>query len=179
MSKKAKLFWVDLEMTGLDPVNDRILEVAVIGTNWCFDEIVRYKASVKVDSDIIKERMVGDFWEKNKKVRKSLIDNSVNGKSIDEVEKDLLGLLKKHFDKEVYLAGNSIHQDQKFIEREMPKLSQKLHYRMLDVSSWKIVFGNIFNDELKKPEYHRAENDIEGSIEELRYYLTKVNNEKS
>lgn len=181
MSKKANLLWVDLEMTGLDPEEDRIIEIAVIGTDWSFNEIVRYQAAIKVDSKLIKERMVGEFWERNKKVYKALVANSVNGKAIEKVEKEVADLVDEKFNKKVYLAGNSIHQDRKFIEREMPELNNKLHYRMLDVSAWKIVFGEKFEDEYKKPELHRAEDDIEGSIEELKYYLAKVKvgNEKS
>ena len=178
MLKEARLLWVDLEMTGLDPAHDRILEVAAIATDWDFNEIVRYQAAVKVDKDLINKRMVGDFWKKNKKVKKALVDNSVDGKDIREVEQDLLGIINKNFNGEVYLAGNSIHQDRRFIEKEMPKFNGKLHYRMLDVSAWKIVFGDKFKDEFKKPEQHRAQEDIEGSIEELRYYLSNINTVK-
>lgn len=179
MSKKASLLWVDLEMTGLDPEKDRIIEIAVIGTDWDFNEVIRYKSAVKVSPEIIKKRMTGSFWKTHKKVRKALVDNSLDGKEINTVEKEVLNILKKYFNKTVYLAGNSIHQDQKFIEREIPKLNQKLHYRMLDVSAWKIVFSEKYGDKYKKPELHRAEDDIEGSIDELKYYLSKVNDEKS
>lgn len=174
MSKKASLLWLDLEMTGLDSKEDRILEVAAIATDWDFKEVVRYQTAVMVDPEIIEARMTGEFWKKNKKVKKALIENSKNGKDINEVEKDLIKIVNKYFAKTVYLAGNSIHQDRKFIEEEMPKLSSKLHYRMLDVSAWKIVFGEKYGDDIKKPEQHRAEDDIEGSISELKYYLTKV-----
>ena len=67
--KKAMLLWVDLEMTGLDPVKDRILEVAAIATDMQLNEIARYEAVVKVDEKIIKSRMVGEFWEKNSATR--------------------------------------------------------------------------------------------------------------
>lgn len=179
VSKKASLLWIDLEMTGLDPASDRIIEAAAIATDWDFNEIARYQAAIKVDQSIIDQRMIGDFWKKNKKVRKALVENSMNGIGIGQVEKDLLKMIGKCFSKTVYLAGNSIHQDRKFIEREMPKLNSKLHYRMLDVSAWKIVFGEKFKDEVKKPELHRAEDDIEGSIAEMKYYLSKVRDEKS
>ena len=62
--KKAKLLWVDLEMTGLSPVKDRILEVAAIATDMKLNEIARYEAVVKVDEELMKSRMVGDFWDK-------------------------------------------------------------------------------------------------------------------
>ena len=80
--------------------------------------------------------------------------------------------MKKNFGKEVYLAGNSIHQDRKFIEKEMPVLNKMLHYRMLDVSAWKIYFEQALGKKFLKADNHRALDDINGSIEELKWYLT-------
>ena len=170
--KKAKLLWVDLEMTGLEPDKDKILEVAAIATDMQLNEIATYEAVVKVDDKLIKSRMVGDFWEKNSKTRDALIAQNETGKSVKEAEKELLDFIGKNFGKTIYLAGNSIHQDRKFIEREMPELDKKLHYRMLDVSAWKIYFENALNKKFTKPENHRALDDINGSIEELKWYLT-------
>ena len=170
--KKAKLLWVDLEMTGLEPAKDKILEVAAIATDMQLNEIAKYEAVVKVDEGIIKSRMVGDFWEKNNQTRDALIAQNANGKPVKEVEKGLLDFIAQNFGKTIYLAGNSIHQDRKFIEREMPELDKKLHYRMLDVSAWKIYFENALDKKFTKPENHRALDDINGSIEELKWYLT-------
>mgnify|MGYP002517133982 FL=1 len=170
--KKAKLLWVDLEMTGLEPDKDKILEVAAIATDMQLNEIATYEAVVKVDDKLIKSRMVGDFWEKNSKTRDALIAQNATGKPVKEAEKELLDFIDKNFGKTIYLAGNSIHQDRKFIEREMPELDKKLHYRMLDVSAWKIYFENALNKKFTKPENHRALDDINGSIEELKWYLT-------
>lgn len=170
--KKAKLLWVDLEMTGLDPNKDKILEVAAIATDMKFEEVARYEAVVKVPEELMKERMVGEFWEKNAKSRDSLMEQNKDGKPVKEVEKELIEFLDKNFGNMVYLAGNSIHQDRKFIEREMPELNRRLHYRMLDVSAWKIYFENALGRKFIKPENHRALDDIEGSIEELKWYLT-------
>jgi len=170
--KRADLLWLDLEMTGLDPEKDRILEVAAIATDFKLNEIARFSATVKVDDEIIKARMTGDFWEKNSKTRDSLIAANASGKPIENVERELLDFLGQYFKKTIYLAGNSIHQDRKFIEREMPILNQKLHYRMLDVSAWKIYFENALSKKFIKPENHRALDDIEGSIGELKWYLT-------
>ena len=72
------------------------------------------------------------------------------------------------------LAGNSIHQDRKFIDREWPEVSRKLHYRMLDVSAWKVVFEGKYGKKFLKRETHRALDDIMGSIEELRWYLSMM-----
>ncbi|MBQ2695603.1 oligoribonuclease [Candidatus Saccharibacteria bacterium] len=170
--KRARLLWIDLEMTGLDPVKDRILEVAVIATDMQLNQIATYEAVVKVDEKLMKERMVGKFWEKNSESRDALMAQNASGKPIKEVEKELLDFVAKKCTKELYLAGNSIHQDRKFIEREMPELNSKLHYRMLDVSAWKIYFEKALNKKFTKPEKHRAMSDIVGSMEELKWYLT-------
>ena len=170
--KKAKYLWIDLEMTGLEPEKDKILEVAAIATDTDLNEVARYEAVVKVDDELMKSRMVGDFWEKNSASRDALIAQNASGKPVSEVEKDLLDFIDKNFSKEIYLAGNSIHQDRKFIENEMPELNKRLHYRMLDVSAWKIYFENSLNKKFIKPENHRALDDINGSIEELKWYLT-------
>ena len=170
--KKAKLLWVDLEMTGLEPDKDKILEVAAIATDMELNEVARYEAIVKVDENFMKSRMVGDFWEKNHVSRDALIAQNETGKPIQEVENELLKFIDRNCTKELYLAGNSSHQDRKFIEQEMPKLNERLHYRMLDVSAWKVYFENALKKKFVKPENHRALDDINGSIEELKWYLT-------
>lgn len=173
---KAKLLWVDLEMTGLDPNEDRILEVAAIATDWDYKELATFEAVKRVGSNLIKKRMVGEFWEKYSAVRDALIkqnDSGVNGRT---VENQLLEFIDEHFDADepVLLAGNSIHQDRKFIENEWPRLNARLHYRMLDVSAWKVVFAGKYGKKFAKPEAHRALEDIRGSIEEIKYYAKKV-----
>lgn len=170
--KKAKLLWVDLEMTGLSPEKDRILEVAAIATGWDLEKIADYTGIVKVPEKLMKERMVGEFWEKNAGSREGLIAQNAEGKSAGEIEKELLEFCDKYFGKEIILAGNSIHQDRKFIDREWPELSRRLHYRMLDVSAWKVYFEGARGRKFLKPEAHRAMSDIEGSIGELKWYLS-------
>ena len=172
--KKAKLLWIDLEMTGLDPEQDKICEVAAIATDMELNQVATYEAVVKVDDQLMRNRMVGEFWEKNSASRDALIAQNASGKPIAEVEQELLAFVNQNFSSKhpVYLAGNSIHQDRKFIEREMPELNKRLHYRMLDVSAWKIYFENALNKKFTKPENHRALDDINGSIEELKWYLT-------
>lgn len=170
--KKAKLLWLDLEMTGLDPAKDRILEVAAIATDMELNEVARFEAVVKVSEKLIESRMVGEFWEKNKDSCEALKAQNASGKPASEAEKELINFVKKNFGKTVYLAGNSIHQDRKFIENEMPEFNKLLHYRMLDVSAWKIYFENALNKKFIKPDQHRALDDIQGSIEELKWYLT-------
>ncbi len=168
----AKLLWIDLEMTGINPAKDRICEVAAIATDMKLNKIAEYEAVVKISDKLMKQRMVGEFWEKNSKSRDALIAQNQSGKPIKTVERELLDFLKQYFGKEIYLAGNSIHQDRKFLEREMPELNSKLHYRMLDVSAWKIYCENALNKKFIKPEHHRALDDINGSMEEFKWYLT-------
>ena len=122
--KKAKLLWVDLEMTGLEPKKDRILEVAAIATDWDFQEVARMTAVVKVPKNLMKKRMVGEFWAKNKESYEQLMKQNETGLKSSEVEKGLLEFIEKYFGEEVILAGNSIHQDRRFIRKEWKKLEQ-------------------------------------------------------
>lgn len=163
-------------MTGLEPKEDRILEVAAIATDWQFNEVARYEAVKKVGPNLMKTRMVGEFWEKYSNVRDALMTQNDTGKNGRTVENELLDFVNEHFEdgSPVLLAGNSIHQDRKFIENEWPRLDARLHYRMLDVSAWKVVFDGKYGKRFTKPEAHRAMEDIRGSIEELQYYLGKV-----
>lgn len=174
--KPERILWVDLEMTGLDPVEDRILEVGAIITDWDFKEIARFEAVKKVGPNLMKQRMVGEFWDEFSDVRDALIAQNADGKNGRTVENELLAFIDEHIGTEgkVLLAGNSIHQDRRFIANEWHRLDERLHYRMLDVSAWKVVFEGKFRKKFSKPEAHRAIDDIRGSIEELQYYLKKV-----
>lgn len=170
--KRAKLLWIDLEMTGLDPEKDRILELAAIATGWDLESLAEMTAVVKVPESLMKKRMVGEFWEKNAESRDGLMAQNANGESASGVEKELLGFMDQYFGKEIILAGNSIHQDRKFIDREWPEVAKRLHYRMLDVSAWKVYFEGAKGKKFTKREAHRALDDIQGSIEELKWYLS-------
>lgn len=176
MTELATLLWVDLEMTGLDPIEDRILEVAAIATDWEFNEIATYEGIIRQPMEILGERMQGEFWDNNNAVRAALTEQNKQGKVSELIEDSLLKFVDEHFESgsRVILAGNSIHQDRKFIDQWWPQFSRKLHYRMLDVSAWKVVFEGKYRKKFSKPESHRALADIKGSIEELHYYLGKV-----
>lgn len=174
--KPKRILWVDLEMTGLDPIEDRILEVAAIVTDWDFKEIASYEAVKKVGPSLMKKRMVGQFWDEFSDVREALMTQNADGKNGRTVENELLAFIDEFIgpDDKVLLAGNSIHQDRRFIANEWNRLDARLHYRMLDVSAWKVVFEGKFSKKFAKPEAHRALDDIRGSIEELQYYMKKV-----
>lgn len=170
------MLWIDLEMTGLSPVDDRILEVGAIVTDWEFNEVATYEAVKKVNKDFMQARMVGPFWDTFSHVREQLLAQNDTGKDSTEVENELIALLDEHFapDEPVLLAGNSVHQDRKFIENEWSRFNARLHYRMLDVTAWKVVFEGKYRKKFAKREEHRAMDDIRGSIQELQYYLGKV-----
>lgn len=174
--KPKHILWVDLEMTGLDPAEDRILEVGAIITDWDFNEIATYEAVVKVDEELIARRMVGAFWDEFNATREALIAQNKDGEPGAAVESALIAFINEHIggEEKVLLAGNSIHQDRRFITNEWPELDARLHYRMLDVSAWKVVFEGKYKNKFAKPEAHRAFEDIRGSIEELKYYLKKI-----
>lgn len=180
-AKMKRILWVDLEMTGLDPIEDRILEVAAIVTDWDFKEIATYEGVVKVGPRLVERRMMkgpsAKFWMSIPVTRDALIKQNIDdGRSGRVIENELLEFIDKHFEKDIpiLLGGNSIHMDRQFIAREWTRLNARLHYRMLDVSAWKVVFEGKFGKKFAKPEDHRALGDIRGSIEELRYYLKKI-----
>lgn len=172
--KSTRILWVDMEMGGLDPLNDIILEVAAIVTDWDFKELAVHEAIVH-QSDVALKNM--NEWCVNQHSATGLTQRSRESKlTLEKAESDLLEFIDNNFEKDipVLLAGNSIHQDRRFIAANWPKLDARLHYRMLDVSAWKVVFEAKFKKRFAKPEEHRALGDIRGSIMELKYYLAKV-----
>lgn len=165
-------------MTGLDAGSDLILEVAAIATDWEFNELAVYEGVIKNEDMTLQERLSANsiFWDANPEAREGLLKQNQHGKDLSEVERDLLKFIDDHFPKDepVLLGGNSIHMDRRFIVAQWTQLDTRLHYRMLDVSAWKVVFEGKFRKRFAKPEEHRALGDIRGSIMELEYYLKKV-----
>src|SRR5919202_1302457 len=164
MTKKATILWLDLEMTGLDANNDLILEVAAIATDWDFNEIAIYEGIVKNEDLTLEERLAANiiFWDANPEAREGLLKQNQHGKDLTDIEEELLAFIDKNFekDKAVLLGGNSIHMDRRFIVAQWQRLDARLHYRMLDVSAWKVVFEGKFKKKFAKPEEHRALGDI-------------------
>lgn len=184
MIQIATLLWLDLEMSGVDIENDVILEAAAIATDWEFKEIATYEAIVRQDEKLVRAQMAKardfwngkSFWDENPEARDGLLAQNKHGKKIVAVEKALIDFIDTHFNagELVYLAGNSIHNDRRFIAKYMPQLEKRLHYRMLDVTAWKLVFENKFHKNFTQPKSHRALDDIRRSIHELEYYLKQV-----
>lgn len=163
-------------MTGLDATQDVILEVAAEVTDFELNTLASYEAIVAQPAGIVVERMQKNTWwqgyreNRDEFVRKT--SDSATAKPSFVVEQELLALVEQYFGSEpAVLAGNSIYNDRKFIARYWPKLDLKLHYRMLDVSAWKVFMQGAFKVDYKKADVHRAQEDIQASIAELQYYL--------
>lgn len=174
--KPTKLFWVDLEMTGLDPQQDVILEVAAEITDFDFNTLASYEAHVHQDRNVVIDRMQKNIWWKDyPENRDGFVQKLADGKPSEQVEQELIALLAEHFGNEpAILAGNSIHNDRNFIKHWWPALDLKLHYRMLDVTAFKILMQGKYGIEFEKREVHRAFDDIQASIAELQDYLVQL-----
>lgn len=176
IDKKAiptKLLWVDLEMTGLDAEKDVILEVAAEITDFDFVTVASYEARVRQRRDVVVDRMQkNNWWQNYPHNRDDFVQHLADAIPSQKVEKDLIALVESHFGSEpAILAGNSIHNDRNFIKQWWPALDLKLHYRMLDVSSFKILMQGKHGVDFEKKEVHRAFDDIQASIAELQSYL--------
>jgi oligoribonuclease len=172
---RGQLLWLDMEMTGLEPKVDRVLEVAAIITDWDFNEIASFDSGVAQDvAEITPLLNANAFYTKLPQNKKALLELVTKSPAESEVEAKLITFLEEHTDvnKPIILAGNSIHQDRRFIRQYYPKLDELLHYRMLDVSAWKVVFEGKYGKRYTKKEIHRALDDVRESITELKYYLT-------
>lgn len=171
--KVEKLLWLDLEMSGLDVEKERILEVAAIVTNIDLEEKGSFESTIK-QSDTLLDSM--SEWCKTQHTKSGLVEAVKKSPLEEEVENNFLQFLSKHFSKEekIILAGNSISQDKKFIDRYWKSISLLLHYRVLDVSSWKILFENKYKKNFPKSDKHRAIEDIRESIAELSFYLSFI-----
>jgi len=167
------LVWVDMEMTGLVPETDRILEVAVIVTNSQLEIIAEGPVVVLHQSDATLDKM--DAWNKGTHGKSGLIDK-VRASNLDEprAETVLLDFLRQYVAKnKAPMCGNTICQDRRFMARWMPTLEAYFHYRNLDVSSFKEVakrWKPAVVESFKKQQAHTALADIRESIEELKHY---------
>ena len=167
------LIWLDMEMTGLTPETDRIIEVAVVITDSNLETVAEGPVLVVHQTDAVLDGM--DNWNKSTHAKSGLIDK-VKASSLDEraVELRLLDFLKLHVPKGVSpMCGNSICQDRRFMARWMPQLESWFHYRNLDVSTLKELCKR-WKPELAKGMVkhgkHEALADVYESVEELKYY---------
>ena len=179
MAGSDVLVWIDMEMTGLDPAKERIIEIATILTDGQLTEIAVGPELVIHQADEVLAAM--DDWNKSHHKASGLVERVKASTITDgDAEAQTLAFINAHVgpkDRPV-LAGNSIHQDRRFIRRYMASLDARLHYRMVDVSTIKELarrwYPQIIAKQPLKKDTHRALDDIRESIDELRYYRANV-----
>ena len=167
------LVWLDMEMTGLDPDNDRIIELAVVVTNSQLEVVAESAVWVVHQDDAVLDGM--DDWNKKTHGKSGLVLKVKSSKLAEvDVETQCLEFLKRHVPLgKSPMCGNSICQDRRFMARYMPKLEAYFHYRNLDVSTLKELckrWQPEIAKGVKKGGKHEALADIYESIEELKYY---------
>ena len=173
------LVWLDMEMTGLDPDRERIIELAVILTDGQLVEKAVGPELVVHQPDEILAAM--DEWNKSHHGASGLVERvRASTVSIADAEAAVLACVDAHVPakERPVLAGNSIHQDRRFVRRYMTAFDKRLHYRMVDVSTVKELARRWYPDVVAKlpakKETHRALDDVRESIDELRWYRDHV-----
>ncbi len=167
------LVWIDLEMTGLNPDTDRIIEAAIVVTDGDLNTIAEAPVLAVHQSDAVLDAM--DNWNKSTHGKSGLIDR-VKASTLTEadVEAQMIAFMKEYVPTRISpMCGNSICQDRRFLARWMPKFEDYFHYRNLDVSTLKELAKRWKPDMakgVKKHGKHEALADIYESIEELKHY---------
>ncbi len=167
------LVWMDLEMTGLDPVSERILEIATIITDSNLTILAEGPVVIVKQSEMLLANM--DEWNSEHHTNSGLLEK-VRTEGVTELEAEQITIefVARYVEEgKSPLCGNSISQDRRFLARYMPKLEQFLHYRNLDVSTVKelaLRWRPDLASNVRKKGAHRALDDIKESIEELVYY---------
>lgn len=171
------LVWLDMEMTGLSPEQDKVIELAVIITNTHLEQIAEGVVWVVHQTDEALAKM--DNWNIKHHGKSGLIER-VRASALreEDVAAECLKFLRHYVPKgKSPMCGNSICQDRRFMARHMPKLEEYFHYRNLDVSTLKELckrWAPEIAKGFKKSSKHQALADIEESIEELRYYRSHI-----
>ncbi len=167
------LVWVDMEMTGLDPEKERIIEIATIVTKNDLEIIAEGPDLVIHQSEEILEAM--GSWNQKQHKKSGLLEEVRNSKmTVRKAETLTLNFIRRYcLPGKSLLCGNAVHHDRRFMIKYMPRLHGFLHYRHIDVSSVKELAKRWYlkdPNQPKKKNGHRALSDIRESIEELRYY---------
>lgn len=178
-AKKSKkhLVWIDCEMTGLDPETNVLIEIATIVTNYDLEIVARGPVFAIRQPQAKLDAM--DAWNRRTHKKSGLLDRIRDeGVPLAEAEAETLKFVKRWcYAQSAPLCGNSIGQDKRFLVKYMPKLHDFLHYKVVDVSSIKLLASEWYGGKYeapKKKELHRALDDIEESIAELQYYRKAV-----
>lgn len=176
-NKQNNLIWLDLEMTGLNPNKDRIIEIATIVTDLDLN-IIAHGPELVINQPVkfLKDM---DEWNTKHHTASGLVDKVLQS-TITEHEAEIrtLDFLLKYVDHGYSpMCGNSIYQDRRFLNLYMPKLESFFHYRNLDVSTLKILAKNwapTILAKFTKESNHRALDDVIGSIAELKFYRENI-----
>jgi len=171
------IVWIDLEMTGLDPSRERIIEIATVITDGQLNVVKEGPDLVVHQPQALLDAM--DDWNRSHHGGSGLVERVRRSRvSESEAEEQTLSFVSQYVTKSrtAPLAGNSVHQDRRFLERYMPRLNDYLHYRNVDVSTIKELAKRWYPDVrgYQKQNSHRALDDIRESIAELRYYRREV-----
>ncbi|MBQ48012.1 MAG: oligoribonuclease [Zetaproteobacteria bacterium] len=168
---KANLIWIDLEMSGLDPETDVILEIATIATDSDLNILAEGPNLVIKREQSLFETM--DSWNKKHHTASGLWEKVISSEITEqEAEKLTLNFIKEHSKSNTSpLCGNTIYQDRRFLAKYLKSIDSYLHYRIIDVSSLKEL-ANRWRPDLvfTKKQSHRALDDIKESIEELKFF---------
>ena len=172
-SDKTPLVWIDMEMSGLVPDRDRILEVAMVVTDADLNTIAEAPVYVLHQSDEVLDAM--DSWNKSTHGKSGLVDKvRASAWTEEEVERRLIEFLKPIVpERTAPLCGNTVHQDRRFMARYMAAFDAYLHYRIVDVSTLKELAKRWYPEVLAgvtKEGKHEALADVYESIAELRHY---------
>jgi oligoribonuclease len=169
----TRLVWIDMEMSGLNPDTDRVLEVALVVTDKDLNLLEEGPVLVVHQSDAVLDGM--DNWNKSTHAKSGLVEKvKASTLSESDVETRMVEFMKRYVgERKSPMCGNSICQDRRFLARYMPVLEAYFHYRNLDVSTLKelaVRWRPELKDGFKKANSHTALADIRESIEELKYY---------
>ncbi len=166
-----RLLWMDLEMTGLDASKQKIIEVAAVVTDFNLNELGSYQTVIHQPSEVLD---AAEEWPKQN-MQQLFKESAESETSEQEAIDQILALIKAHETSDpMVLAGNSIHQDRRFIRQWWPQVDERIHYRMFDVSTFKIWIQATMGKQYEKSETHRAMEDVLESIDELRWSLAQL-----
>jgi oligoribonuclease len=173
------LVWIDCEMTGLDLTKDKIIEIAVVITDGELKQVIQGPNLIIHQSKSLMDTM--DAWctstHGKSGLTASVLDSTL---TTQQAELQILDFIQQHvpLPRVGVLAGNSVHVDRQFLQQDMPRITDHLHYRIVDVSTLKELayrwHPKLLSLQPRKKETHRALDDILESIQELKFYQSKV-----